>query len=302
MTVNPLAPAEGADFATDAVYEILIDTDGDARAEIAYRTTFDAVDGSQRATVRRAKGDDARERGVTGEIVVDAAPVSLKGDARVIDAGGQRRFFAGLRGDPFFFDLAGYLNGFAFTGADLFADKNVCAIALEVQREELGGGPIGVWCRILVCSHGKLIQIDRMGRPLVNVALTRGIEKVRFNQSDPDQDLALFVETFAGGLRRLGDHADGRAEPVAGRSSRISSGSIPDRRPATRTAGGSPTTSSTTNSPSSPPAGSPLTGSPPTPISRTGSPISRNRTEARDADHFRRRDCSTFTLKRGFPP
>jgi hypothetical protein len=215
MTVNPLAPAVGADFATDAVYEILIDTDGDARPDIAYRITFETVDGSQRATVRRATGDDARSRGVTGDVIIDAAAVSLDGSVRVADIGNTRRFFAGLRGDPFFFDLHGYLDGFAFTGDDLFADKNVCAIALEAPAEELGGGPIGVWCRILVRSHGKLIQIDRMGRPLVNVALTKGVEKDRFNQSDPDQDVALFVETFTRGLRRLGDHAVDQANAVA---------------------------------------------------------------------------------------
>ncbi len=215
MTVNPLAPAVGADFATDAVYEILIDTDADARPDISYRTTFETVDGSQRATVRRATGDDARSRGVTGTIVIEGAAVCLDGSVQVADAGDTRRFFAGLRGDPFFFDLHGYLDDFAFTGDDLFADKNVCAIALEVPAEELGSGPIGVWCRILVRSHGKLIQIDRMGRPLVNVALTKGIEKDRFNQSDPDQDVALFAETFARGLRRLGDHAVDQTNTVA---------------------------------------------------------------------------------------
>lgn len=216
MTVNPFAPLVGADFATDAVYEILVDTDGDAWPDVAYQTTFDTVEGSQYATVHRSIGDDARERGVTGDVIVDAAAVSLDGTVRITDAGNDRRFYAGLRGDPFFFDLPGYLNSYAFTGQDFFADKNVCAIALEVPAADLGaGGPIGIWCRILARCHGKLMQIDRMGRPLVNVALTRGMEKDRLNQSDPDQDLALFVETFAGGLLRLGDHPDGAAESLA---------------------------------------------------------------------------------------
>ena len=214
MTVNPFAPAEGADFATDAVYEILIDTDGDALPDISYRTTFETSDGGQHATVRRAAGADAQSRGVTGTVVVDTAVASLNGKVHIANGDNNLRFFAGIRSDPFFFDLHGYLDDFAFTGADLFADKNVCAIVLEVPNDDLVPGPIGVWCRILVRSHGKLIQIDRMGRPLVNVALTRGIEKDRLNQSDPDQDLALFTATFAGGLSRLGDH-NGHAGSVA---------------------------------------------------------------------------------------
>ncbi len=217
MTVYPFAPSEGADFSTEAVYEILVDTNGDARPDVAYRTTFEVVDGCQRATVRRATGEDALGRGIAGDIIFESAEVSLDGIVKVTDAGNNGcTFFAGLRGDPFFFDLHGYLDHFTFTGEDLFVDKNVCAIALEVPAEEINGrDPIGIWCRVLVRTHGKLIQIDRMGRPLVNVALTEGSEKDSLNQNDPDLDLALFVETFAAGLRRLGDHADGRAEAVA---------------------------------------------------------------------------------------
>lgn len=215
MNVNPFAPTGAADFATDVVYEILVDTDADALPDVAFRTTFATVPGGQTATVRRATGEEAGQRGEGGEVIIDAAPVSLDGDLRVTDAGG-RRFFAGLRADPFFFDLQGYLDNLTFTGSDLFADKNVFAIALDVPNGDLGGGgAVGLWSRVLVRGHGKLLQIDRMGRPFVNVALTQGQEKNLFNQVDPRHDLALFVETFSAGLRRLGGDANGRTNEVA---------------------------------------------------------------------------------------
>jgi hypothetical protein len=38
---------------------------------------------------------------------------------------GEYRFFAGIRSDPFFFDLEGMKNGMQLTGADTFLDKKV---------------------------------------------------------------------------------------------------------------------------------------------------------------------------------
>ena len=177
MNVYPLAPAQGANFATDVIYEVLVDTNDDAAPDVAFRTTFADGDNGQIATMRRAVGEAAAFRSDEGEVIVDGAPVSLNGVAGLHDAG-TRQFFAGLRSDPFFFDLAGYLANFAFTGSDLFADKNVLTIALEMPTSDLGSdGPVGIWCRVLTRSHGRLLQIDRMGRPLVNVSLTQGVEK-----------------------------------------------------------------------------------------------------------------------------
>ena len=94
-------------FAPDALYEIKIDTNGDAVADIAYRVRFSSsADGSQTATVRRVEGAQAAETGDSGQVVIEAAPVSTGRDARVTEAG-RYRFFAGWRSDPFFFDTRG---------------------------------------------------------------------------------------------------------------------------------------------------------------------------------------------------
>src|SRR6266536_3141449 len=60
FNVNPLAPSHAAEFRSDAVYETLVDTNGDAKPEIVFQCRFTAKDdhgphnsGSRRSTVLR---------------------------------------------------------------------------------------------------------------------------------------------------------------------------------------------------------------------------------------------------------
>src|SRR5579872_4173203 len=143
--VNPQGPTTPEPFATNALYELKVDLDGDAVADLAYRVRFSSADdGTQVATVRRVKGAEAAGTGDSGEVLIDRAPVSTGAQARVTEAGGYR-FFAGWRSDPFFFDAAGALNNLQFTGADLFATQDVCSIAMEIPNAELGSRPVGLW-------------------------------------------------------------------------------------------------------------------------------------------------------------
>ena len=205
LNVNPLAPTLGDSFAPEAIYELLIDTDGDARADLAYRVTFSPVlHGEQHATVRRATGAQAREIGNGGDPLFMDSPVSLGDTAQAAAAAGHR-FFAGLRSDPFFFDLAGFLDGYAFTGTDTFVDKNVSSIVLEMPNAAFGAGSrIGYWCRVLLPAGASYRQIDRMGRPLVNILFLKGEDKNAFNHTRPEQDRELFLGAFEASLREHG--------------------------------------------------------------------------------------------------
>jgi hypothetical protein len=171
LNVNPLAPSHADEFRSDARYEILIDNDGDARADVTFRITFSKKnqEGEQFARVVRVAADnddedDPRDRDVhydrgdhRARVVFADAPVSF-GRHPVIshsdddDDRDGYRFFAGFRSDPFFFDLLGFLAGFKFTGSDFFADKNVFGIVLEVpNRAGLGRSRhVGVWSRTLI--------------------------------------------------------------------------------------------------------------------------------------------------------
>src|SRR5882672_5845537 len=140
--VSPPGSTTREPFAPTALYEIKIDTNGDAVADIAYRVRFSScADGPQTATVRRVEGAQAAETGDGGQVMIEAAPVSMGRDAHVTEAG-EYRFFAGWRSDPFFFDTRGALNELRFSGDDFFIDKDVCGIVLEMPSSALGPNPV----------------------------------------------------------------------------------------------------------------------------------------------------------------
>lgn len=134
---------------------------------------------------------------------------------RPLAGGGQ--VFAGPRDDPFFvdlgsaFDLLGLrpLNPAhliplaAENGVDGVAGYNVQSIAIQVPIANLGSqnGVVGVWAtakrpmtRVLNdftgtwTESGRLVQVSRLGMPLVNEVIVPVGSKDRFNGSRPDQD------------------------------------------------------------------------------------------------------------------
>ena len=93
---NPAGPTTTEPFAREGLYELKIDTDGDAVADIAYRVRFSAFErGVQTAILYRVDGPEAAGTGDGGRLIVDGAPVSLGREARITQAG-DTRFFAGL--------------------------------------------------------------------------------------------------------------------------------------------------------------------------------------------------------------
>jgi hypothetical protein len=189
------------------------DTNGDAVADIAYRVRFSSsADGTQIATLRRVEGEEAAGVGDSGQTIIDLAPVSTEQEARVTE-GGEYRFFAGWRSDPYFFDTEGALNNFQFTGHDFFAEKNVCSIVLEVPNSALGSNVLGLWHRTLDGTGGTWVQADRGARPSQVVFLT-GEEKGAYLAAEPADD-ARFVAIFAHSLEHTGGYSPQQAKRVA---------------------------------------------------------------------------------------
>ncbi|HLE84545.1 MAG TPA: DUF4331 domain-containing protein [Thermoanaerobaculia bacterium] len=129
---------------------------------------------------------------------------------------GDGRVFVGQRKDPFVvnlgevFDLVNIANplGPRDAESDDLADKNVTALALEVPIDCLTAGAnpvIGGWTtarlprtRVLrddpsfeqpAVESGDLVQVSRLGMPLVNEVVIGLQDKNRFNASRPDGDL-----------------------------------------------------------------------------------------------------------------
>jgi hypothetical protein len=217
LTTHPAAGfVSPLDYATDVNYVIDVDRDGDAVEDVAYVVRFgSASGGSQPYTVTRYTGRSAAtlDSGLTLGEGRTGTPASLKGGAQA---------FAGLRSDPFFFDLGAFLSqvagvqkrirgvidtrGRMFCDADtndFFAALNTNAIVLEVSDEILtngGSGHVGVWARTI----GPSGQIDRMGRPAINTVFNKGAAKTTFNQQQPTQDRANFESSFVATLMSFG--------------------------------------------------------------------------------------------------
>jgi hypothetical protein len=214
--LNPPGPTTDEPFAPEALYELKIDTDGDAVADIAYQVRFASSGGRQTATLRRLEGAEAAGTGEGGQVIVESAQVSTGREAQVMPAG-DYRFFAGWRSDPFFFDAPGAVNNFQFNGDDFFADKDVCSIVLEVSNSVLGPKEVGLWARILIPAKGAgggWVQVDRGARPSQTPFLT-GEQNEAYRAGEPADD-ARFVALFAHALEHTGGYTSQEATRVAG--------------------------------------------------------------------------------------
>jgi hypothetical protein len=210
---NPKGETTLVPFSTNALYELLIDTNDDAVAEIAYSVLFTAAKGDeQNATVRRIEGTSIARTGTDGAVIIDGASVSRGREASIASAG-DYRFFAGWRSDPFFFDTLGALDGLKFTGADFFADKNVCSIALELPNSVLGSEKIHVWARTLDGTSGSWVQADRGARSSQEPFLA-GDQQSEYLAAQPAQD-AQFIPVFAHALQHTGGYTPEEATRVA---------------------------------------------------------------------------------------
>src|SRR2546426_5330788 len=205
-TIEPFAPA--------AMYEIKIDTDGDAVADIAYQVRFSpSGDGAQTATLRRVDGAQAAGTDEGGHVIVERAPVSTGREVRITKAG-EYRFFAGWRSDPFFCDVEGAKNNLRFTGDDFFADKDVCSIVLEVPNSALGTKEVRLWARTLTPgAGGGWIQVERGARPAQSVILVE--ERDAYLVGEPVND-GRFLAAFAHALEHTGGYPPAEARRVAG--------------------------------------------------------------------------------------
>jgi hypothetical protein len=255
-TVVPAAPAD-ATFGSDIFYEVKVDTDGDAVEDQTYEFTFSdpREDGSQFVVAQHAT-DEAASNGTA-----DGALVGFGQVGKEVELNNGARLYTGLRSDPFFFDLEGFLG--TVEGADndrelndgdeedFFAGLDTLAIVIEIPDTELGlsdgsfgegllpDGTVGVWA---TTSDAEGNQIDRLGRPAINTVVNSSGPIVNapsenkdvYNQAEPRDDVANFTGAAVSALQAYssldteGAYSDCQAEALA-------SVLLPDILPYTKT-------------------------------------------------------------------
>ena len=205
LDFNPEPANQVVPFDTAASYELKIDTNGDAEADIAFHVLFSSSSGGAAATVYRSTGSLARESGPVGDVVIDGAPVSLDGKVQ-ITAANDYRLFAGIRSDPHFKDPKGLHNGFQFTGEDPIALRDVVGIVLEVPNAALASSPpVRIWARTTRPVDGRLTIVDQAGLPATNNTFNREeADNAAFSVTPPSEQPSAFGDKFVEFLRDLG--------------------------------------------------------------------------------------------------
>jgi len=234
-------PAGGPNFylwAERTNYDVNIDNDGDARADVVFRWRFTTHhrDGGSSFLTNNGVVDSLNDPNLLVYQTYDLwriregrDPVRLLNDAKVVpshvgdgsmptynadlfDAGTRtfgetNRSWVGQSDDPFFLDLRVfdliYGSDFLETGDDTLAGFNVNTMVLQVNKGMVRGsdGPIvGIWntasrrsVRVLddtgnLSDQGPLVQVSRLGMPLVNEVVVPIAAKDYFNASKPRQD------------------------------------------------------------------------------------------------------------------
>ena len=116
FTVNPLSgsgapgtsPSDKIKLDPSLVYQFKLDTDGDDRADLAYKIRATDIAGEaqkQSIELRRASGEEARSNGFRGDVITSGFTTGLNAPLEVATGPAGELLFVGVRRDPFFFDF-----------------------------------------------------------------------------------------------------------------------------------------------------------------------------------------------------
>jgi hypothetical protein len=224
---------------------------------------FDAPkNGKQAITVELWQDGKLRKtsRTTSGALILTTPLADSQADNNRVNTvsidGKNLSIFAGLREDPFFFDVEQFFKvrgaavktgkltvGFApvESARDFTKNYNVNSIALKIPRSLIHGPKkstvYDVWTTLSLYSYPgrRWTQIERLGRPAVNEGLLITNSKLNaFNSIPPSQDLNTNNSTILSVLQEasasldLFDSLDGREDHANGFDSAVVKGFLPD--------------------------------------------------------------------------
>ncbi len=204
MTTNPAVNLFGGTFGTNVRYVFNVDTNGDNVQDMAYVATFKKADkgGDQGYKIREYTGTASRDLHGVGKLV---GMGTTNGRAST----GHVTTWTGVRSDPFFFDLTGFIGtttllktGTAVGGdalgsdpTDFFAHLNANAIVMSIPNGDLPNA-VGVWATTSYQDATGWHKADQMGRPAINTVFNPTADKNDFNETAPSQQATAFGGKF----------------------------------------------------------------------------------------------------------
>ena len=227
MDVHGLIPAgQGGTVSFDpgVLYQMKIDTTGDFVEDLVIQTLFVNSGPGQQVLIA-----GPAEPQMTGTVTTFGTPDRRVGRINeAFQTSNGMRVFAGVRSDPFFFDLNRFyailpdrmtpltgkqvnfpniraadnpqVNGFrgfppasgfdSMPAVDYLADLNVLSIIVELPRALLGGGKINLWETTSIANGAVFDQQDRLARPAINEVLATVTDRHHQinNMDDPTDD------------------------------------------------------------------------------------------------------------------
>jgi hypothetical protein len=215
-------------FHPEGTYAFRIDLNKDAREELVFKFRFGPPE--------HAVGDEHRHtqtfrvlRASGAEIPGDGGELLAVGETGRVTEQFDVKAFAGLVPElwaadagAFFAMLTNLFEKDLFDAAvfehkqNLFHNRNVMAMVLEVPNSMLAKGEIGVWATVSLFGHAPEVQVARWGLPLITHLFLANPSTPelpdRFHQSGPHQDAQLFGPAIATLTTRLARSAGAAAD------------------------------------------------------------------------------------------
>ena len=235
MDFDPLiVSGEMRPFDPNVLYQFNIDNTGDSVEDIVLQFKINGTGSNQTVTVSRPTSPI--EVGTRSTLL----PVSRTGQLNQtfsFNGINPTKFFVGTRKDPFFFDLEQFFKiipdrnyslqpnpsppfqvlSFRPPGQaqDTLAPFNVHSIIVELPRQELGSGKIGVWITTSVETprfrNQNFAQIERLAVPALNELFMDFQAHNNSNIQTPTQDASnqsQFIRAFVNAIGRPQGIAD----------------------------------------------------------------------------------------------
>ncbi|MEH2116848.1 DUF4331 domain-containing protein [Nostoc sp.] len=235
MDFDPLiVSGEMRPFDPNVLYQFNIDNTGDSVEDIVLQFKINGTGSNQTVTVSRPTSPI--QVGTRSTLLPVSTTVPLN-QTFSINGINPTKFFVGTRKDPFFFDLEQFFKiipdrnyslqpnpsppfqvlSFRPPGQaqDTLAPFNVHSIIVELPRQELGSGKIGVWITTSVETprfrNQNFAQIERLAVPALNELFMDFQAHNNSNIQTPTQDASnqsQFIRAFVNAIGRPQGIAD----------------------------------------------------------------------------------------------